>query len=447
MKYQQLIDSLISELKKPKKLTNKEKSLLLANALFACTLSGFSIFLGKQQTLRLCNENLHCSSEEAWIFFIPNGISHSLVTIFTSSQLFSAIQKTLSEKNHTLYLTNKNGRKTSIQLTLSMLAGLIAAIPIMLSTRDPIGSKLAFIANFIIASYSFYSIAQNLAASSSNVKPHVQLFLQTLKSYELRNNPNVSHKNVPRWVKISSSILLPLFYNGSFCINNILLLNNPNNDLGALHLILPENKNDRLIASIFLGTTFTVPWFILAGIFGHRLPDTLLQQFYLNPFAKVNPHLNMFLQILQGLISLCSFALPVKFFIDVQEELFDSCEDFCTFLIVLVALSGSLFSLLPNLKVAELIIIFWNLFLSSNEKNYEETFEIMNTRELAAQFKDIQVALPACDVDEISEGLNQQLSTMTERYSLLQYRQSEQQEHTYLLENLNANPNHKNNRI
>jgi hypothetical protein len=438
MKYQQLIDSLMSELNKPKHLTANEKTQLFANVVFSCTLSGFAIFLSQQQTLALCKEDLHCSAEGAWIFFIPNGISNSFVTAFTSSQIFSAAQRAWIGKNS--YLNKKTNKKASLRLALSMLTGMLAAIPLMLSTEDPVGSKLVFVANFIIASYSFYTIAQDLSISSSYAQPHVQKFLQTLKSYELRS-ASIPHVSIPSWIKISSAILLPLFFNGSFCINNILLLNNPDNNLGALHYILPEGRDNRLIASVLLGTTFTVPWFILAGLFGYHLPDTILQQFYQNQFSKVNPNINMSMQITAGIISLCSFAVPVKFFIDVKEELFDSCEDICTFLTVIVAISGSLFSLMPNLKIGELIIIFWNLFFTSDVKNRDETFDIINARELAAEFKNIQATLPAEDVNEISEELNHRLSTMTERTALLQYPQSIPHQLTYSLSALENDSN------
>lgn len=420
MPHTELVESLLSELESPKRFTASEKALLLSNVLFSCTLSGFAMFLGKQQALRLCKENLHCSDDEAWFFFIPNGISNSLVVVFTSSQIFSAVQRAFIGKNNAFYGERKNHRKEPIQLTLSMFAGLLAAIPIMLSTRDPVGSKLAFIANFIMATYSFYSIARDLSAAPSNNQPNVKAFLQMLKSYELRQN-NVTHKHAARWLKILAAICLPLFYNGPFCIHNILFLNNPDNNLGILGNILPENQEDRLITSILLGTTFTIPWLILAGIFGYHLPDTLLEQFYQNPFAQMNPTLNMSLQITQGLVSLGSFALPVKFFLDIQEELFDFCGDGCIFLTVLIAISGALFSLLPNLKIAELMIIFWNLFLSSDLKKHDETFDIINARTLATQFKTVQVALPAEEVDDLSRELIEKLPSMTEHTSLLQY--------------------------
>ncbi len=175
MPHDALIDSLMSELNKPKKLTGKEISWLLANTLFSCTLSGFSIFLSKQQTILLCEENFNCSPAEAKAFFIPNGISNSIVVIFTSAQLFSAIQRVVQGKNNAFYKEQKNNKKIPTQLSLSILTGFLAALPLMLNTEDPVEGKLVFVANFIMASYTFYSLAQDLSISSSYLKPNVQM--------------------------------------------------------------------------------------------------------------------------------------------------------------------------------------------------------------------------------------------------------------------------------
>lgn len=84
--------------------------------------------------------------------------------------------------------------------------------------------------------------------------------------------------------------------------------------------------------------------------------------------------------------------------------------------------------------------MFWNLFIPCDEKIYTETFEVFKARSLAAHFKDIQVVLSADEVDTISQGLNNQFPTMTERTALITYPHFQAGgESSYFLDQNNSN--------
>jgi hypothetical protein len=429
---QAIVASLISELEpQNRKLTTKRKAIASTNAIFSLTLGAFSIFLNKQQAEALCEENFNFSATAAIPFVFTNSSSNLAICAYTGSELFNALVDAFIGKNKPFYQQQTGCNKNSLALSGSILAGLSAAIPVMVTVQDSIGSKLAFTSSFIVASYSFFTLIQSVSNRSKNNLEGVKNFNAALKEYEnkLRGHDAAASFTPPsKWVKSFFAIFIPLGYVGPFFINSILIFNDPNNNLKFLNKIFPEDEDLRLVSAISFSGYCTLPWFILAGHFGYHLPEIILQQRYNNTFSKTNPTANLFLQIMQGLISAFTWAIPVKFFLDVYEEFFETCDDVCiSFTVLWIAISGILYVLFPNLKVTELLLIFWNIAFSSDIDNQEYTYQVIGLNEMQNRFKDLMINLPANDINDVGKELAVQLAQKnpaTTRTSLLKFTKS-----------------------
>ncbi len=354
--YQAIVASLMSELDPiQRKLDMKRKCLIAANTAFSLALGSFSIFLNKQQALALCTEDFHWSANQAIPLIITNSSSNLSICAYTSSELFMELINVFIGKNKEFYQQQRKHNKTTMWLIFSLIAGFSAALPVMVTVTDPKQGDLAFTSSFILASYSFFTLAQSTSNRKMNALAGMKRFSAALNNYEQKlrgDDQNLAYIAPNIYAKLFFMTFIPLGYIVPFLLNNILIFNNPDYDLRFLNKIFPENKEQRLISAIAFASYCTLPWFILAAHFGYHLPDVVSQQINNNPFSKLNPVANLFLQILQVLISAFTWAIPVKFFLNIYKEFFITCDDPCISLAVLFAgLSGILYVIFPNMKV------------------------------------------------------------------------------------------------